>query len=60
MYFDWLLSCSGSGWTGDRHQEPATQSADITDSDTAGFGGDDGAFGGFDEFDDGAASGVLE
>ena len=42
--------------TGGSHQEPATQSADMTDCDMATFGGADGGLGGFD---DGAASGKI-
>ena len=49
----------GAARTGGSHQEPATQSADMTDCDTATCGGADNDFGGFDDFDDGAASGDI-
>jgi len=56
-----LLFFSGTAWTGGAHQEPATQSADITDAaaDTANLGGDDHDFGAFDDFDESAASGKM-
>lgn len=46
----------GAAWTGGIHQEPATQSADIT-ADTANLGSDEHDFGAFDDFDESASSG---
>ena len=56
-----LLFSSGAAWTGGIHQEPATQSSDITDTaaDAANLGGDNHDFAAFDDFDESAASGMV-
>ncbi len=56
-----MLLSSGAAWTGGIHQEPATQSADITNTaaDAANLGGDDHDFAAFDDFDESAASGEM-
>ncbi|DBB15061.1 TPA: hypothetical protein ACH3X3_004077 [Trebouxia sp. C0006] len=48
----------GAAWTGGIHQEPATQSSDITDTaaDAANLGGDNHDFAAFGDFDESAAS----
>ncbi|DBA88599.1 TPA: hypothetical protein ACH3X1_004246 [Trebouxia sp. C0004] len=48
----------GAAWTGGPHREPATQSADVTDTaaDEANLGGDDHDFGTFGDFDEDVAS----
>ena len=52
------LPLSGKGWTQAGPQQLATQSADITETAADGLQGEeDSNFGGFEEFDDGAASG---
>ncbi|KAL0027978.1 hypothetical protein WJX79_007636 [Trebouxia sp. C0005] len=48
----------GAAWTEGPHQEPATQSADITDmaADAANLSGNDHIFAAFEDFDESAAS----
>ncbi len=56
-----MLFSSGAAWTGGIHRDPATQSADITDTaaDAANLGGNDHDFAAFDDFDESAASGEM-
>ena len=56
-----MLFSPGAAWTEGPHQEPATQSADITDmaADAANLSGNDHIFAAFEDFDESAASGEM-